>query len=310
MRRPASFERYALLTSAALLLVLLPVRAADREDGKTGSGSGDSERSSERSCRPGQGSGSTSFSGSVRAPLFINKVWTRHGQIWFGDVLFGAIGHIEIPDGVSVDGKFSSRFWPIDVIQVVGSSIVFQSGRHRSGSIRLTGPDVSLGQDGPLPAGTYLVGATGTPTGLLFHASNGVSIAVVAFPPRGCEEPDGRANVLEEAEFPEENCLTHFARIWSDGGRCTSIPCASRGGSAYAETVANSVGEVECARYCQRFSCSYVWKFTPCARAGCGRAINSCPDGCENLDFCQAYTQEDDPPKYNCFCWPRPDAGS
>jgi hypothetical protein len=135
MRRPASFERYALLTSAALLLVLLPVRAADREDGKTGSGSGDSERSSERSCRPGQGSGSTSFSGSVRAPLFINKVWTRHGQIWFGDVLFGAIGHIEVPDGVSVDGKFSSRFWPIDVIQVVGSSIVFQSGRHRSGSI-------------------------------------------------------------------------------------------------------------------------------------------------------------------------------
>lgn len=334
MRRPGSFERYAFLASAALFLALAPACAGDIAAGDaTGVGGagldegasrstlssstaapewGAVAAGSRRSCPPAPDGGtseSSGFTGSVRAPLFINAVWTRSGQIWFGDVLFGPIGHIDVPDGVSVNGRFSSRFWPIDRIQVAGSSIVFHSVRGRSGAIHLRGSDLSLGQSDSLPARTYLVGATGTPTGLLFFASNGASIAVTAFPPRSCDEPDGRARVLEEGEFPDQTCASHYARIWADGGRCINIACQNRGGSSHVEAVANSVAEVECARYCQRFSCTYLYTFTRCLHAGCGRNA-ACPSECPNLDFCQASTPEDDPPKFNCACFSRPDAGS
>ena len=298
MRR-SLFQRYAFLTLAAVLQAHSRAGADEMAAGATSLAT--------RSCSPSP-DGSSGFTGSVRAPLFINRVWTRSGQIWFGDVLFGAIGHIDVPAGVSVTGRFSSRFWPIDTVQVVGNSISFSSGRGLPGAIHVHGTDVSLRQSDSMPAGTYLVAVTGTPSGLVFRASNGVSVEVAVFPPRSCDEPDGRAQVLEESEFPDATCLSHFARIRADAGRC--INACENQGSAYVQTVANSVAEVECARYCQRFSCTYLYKFTPCLNFGCRRAIQSCPNECPNLDSCMATTLEDDPPKYNCFCYPRPDGGS
>jgi hypothetical protein len=316
--RMGLFERYAFLTVAVVLQAPAQVGADETAPRATALAARSRSTAapeiesvavgSGRACVPSP-DGSSGFTGSVRAPLFIDRVWTRAGQIWFGDVLFGPIGHIDVPAGVSVTGRFSSGFWPIDTVQVVGSSISFRSGRGRSGAIHLHGPDVALRQSDSLPAGTYLVAVTGTPSGLVFRASNGVSVEVAVFPPRSCDEPDGRAQVLEEGEFPDQTCPSHFARIWADGGRCINIACANRGGSSHVEAVANSVAEVECARYCERFKCTYMYKFTPCLRAGCGRNLN-CPNECPNLDFCQASTPEDDPPKFNCFCFSRPDAGT
>jgi hypothetical protein len=321
MRRVGLLERYAFLTFAALLVVPGQVWG----DGAAGGTAlGTHSRStmapeleagaagSERSCGSapdGGTSGSSGFAGSVRAPLFINKVWTRPGQIWFGDVLFGSIGHIDVPPGISVTGRFSSRFWPIDTVEVVGISIGFRSIHGRSGAIHIRGPDVSLRQTDSLPARTYLVGVTGTLTGLLFRASNGASVEVAVFQSRSCEEPQAKVQVLEEGEFPDQHCQSHYARLSAEGWRCIGIACANRGGNAYVETVANSAAEVECARYCQRFSCGYIYKQTPCLRSGCGRSP-SCPDECPNYDWCQATTQEDEPPQFNCFCFTRPDAGS
>jgi hypothetical protein len=310
------FERYAFLTLVAVLQAPAQAGSVETEPrapalaARPGSTAVPEPKSvavdSGQSCVPSP-DGSSGFTGSVRAPLFINRVWTRAGQIWFGDVLFGPIGHIDVPAGVSVTGRFSSGFRPIDTVQVVGSSISFRNVA--AAGVHVRGPDVALRQSDSLPAGTYLVAVTGTPTGLEFRASNGVSVEVAVFPPRSCEEPDGRAEVREEGEFPDQTCASHYARIVATGGRCTNVACESDTGSSYVRTVANSVAEVECARYCARFNCTYIYSFTPCLNSGCRRSV-SCPSECPNLDFCQAATVEDDPPKFNCGCFSRPDAGS